>query len=319
MNLNNFTIEVIIPIFNEEESIPNLISELVKERNFCANRFKNYEISFCFINDGSSDRSLDLLKNYLKDYSAFKILNLSRNFGHQGALAAGFSCLSTDFVIVMDADLQDPPNLIGKFIEKIEQNNELDVIHAVRTQRNGEGHFKKISSSIFYKIFNHLSAFKSTQNSGDCKLYSRRIIELFNKHSGKDLYYRGMSDFLGFNHSEIQYVREEREFGVTKYPLNKMISLATKAILNFSEKPLSFFGKMYLRISYTIMAFVLAIAIYEKYTNGAVQGWTSLVFIISTFNILQALFLYIISIYIAKLTRETSSFPNFLIQEEYHS
>lgn len=313
------TIQVIIPIFNEEESIPILIKELAKERDYCQDKFENYEISFCFVNDGSTDNSLNLLKFFLTDLRNSKIINLSRNFGHQGALAAGFSRVTSDYVVVMDADLQDPPNLIRKFIKKIDISGKVDVIHAVRIKRKGESIFKKLSASLFYKIFNYLSPFKSTENSGDCKLYSKRIIDLFNKHSGKDLYFRGMSDFLGYSHQRITYTRENREWGTTKYPLSKMMALATKAVLNFSEKPLSFLGKIYLRSSLIIFLVVLGISFLEKLNNGAVKGWTSLVFIISTFNILQGIFLYIISVYIAKITRETSAFPVFLIDEEFIS
>lgn len=195
--------EIIIPFFNEEESISVLVEKLNDERDYCLKKFKNVEIHFCFINDGSSDDSLNILSKSLKKSQdlRFKILNLSRNFGHQNALAAGFVKSHTDYVIVMDADLQDPPYLIRQFIKKIIENPSLDIIHAVREERKEESLSKKILAKIHYKIFDYLTTLNSTLNSGDCKLYSKRIIELFNKYSGKELYYRGMSDFLGFNHS----------------------------------------------------------------------------------------------------------------------
>ena len=307
-------VEIIFPIYNEELNIKYLISSLYKYLYSNNNILLNEnEFHLIFVNDGSSDNSLIELIKEAKCLTNYKIIDLTRNFGHQNALSAAFTLSNSDVVIVMDADLQDPLFLIEKLLEKF--IDDVEIVHAVRVKRDGETFLKKITADIFYRLFSKLTTFSVTRNSGDCKLYSKKVISLFNSVQKQDLFFRGLSNFFGFKSDTVVYNRDSRKYGTTKYPYSKLIGLASKAVINFPEKLLIYFGNFYMLVSFLLFLFVMGLSIYEKITNGAVKGWTSLITTISMFNLLNTSFLYIIGLYIAKITKNTINYPNFVISK----
>jgi dolichol-phosphate mannosyltransferase len=305
-------VEIVFPIYNEALNIKYLIDSIDAYLKECK-KLNKYEFIFTFVNDGSKDESLKYLICEAKRLIKYKIIDLSRNFGHQNALSAAFSISESDAIIVMDADLQDPLYLIELLLEKF--NNDVEIVHAVRLKRDGETYFKKMTANLFYSIFSKLTSFPVTIDSGDCKLYSKRVINDFNQIRKHDLFFRGLSNYLGYKSESVFYKREPRKFGSTKYPFSKMLEFASRAILNFSEKPLIYFGNFYIIISSLLFLLLVSISIFEKVTNGAVKGWTSLIMVITTFNLLNSVFLYLIGIYIAKITKNIIDYPNFIINK----
>lgn len=307
-------IEIIFPIYNEAQNIDYLVDSIFEYINQNQNQvLLNNKFSFTFVNDGSSDNSLQYLIEKTPKLSNYKIIDLTRNFGHQNALSAAFSVSEADAVIVMDADLQDPLFLIELLLEKFIGDTE--IVHAVRLRREGETFIKKKTAYIFYSIFSKLTNFEVTMDSGDCKLYSQKVVSHFNRVQKQDLFYRGLSNYFGYKSDIVYYNRESRRYGTTKYPFSKMISFASKAVINFSEKPLVYFGNFYIIVSFLLFFLVTSISIYEKLNNGAVKGWTSMITVITTFNLLNSTFLYIIALYIAKITKNTINYPNFIISK----
>lgn len=232
MKKNLELLSIIIPIYNEEEIILNTYKNL-KEILI----YNNYNYEIIFINDGSKDNSLNILKFQIcKNDNNCKIINFSRNFGQQKAISAGLNYCNGDCIIIMDADGQDPPEIIPKMITLWQ--NENDIVYAKRNKRKGETFFKKFTAKYFYKILNILSDIKIPKDTGDFRLIDRKVCENFNKFKEKDKYIRGIIAYEGFNSIELKYDRPKRLKGETKYTLKKMIKLALDGIYSFSYKPL---------------------------------------------------------------------------------
>lgn len=222
-------ISVIIPIYNEAENIDYLIERLRKV-------FQDRKYEFIFVNDGSYDKSLQILKEYSKQDDKIKLLSFARNFGHQIAVTAGIDHCTGDAAIIIDADLQDPPELIPELISKWEEGYE--VVYAQRQKRKGESIFKKITASAFYRILRKLTRINIPVDTGDFRLIDRKIIEVLKNMPEKNRFIRGMVAWSGFNQTGIEYVRDKRHKGETKYTLSKMLKLALAGLTSFSKTPL---------------------------------------------------------------------------------
>ena len=205
---------IVIPIFNEEETLPALFDAL------CQTIAKlDGQAEVIFVNDGSRDKSLDILRNKHVLFPNFKIINLSRNFGHQVAVTAGIDFAEGDAVVIMDADLQDPPEVILELIKKWRDGYE--VVYAIRAKRKGESFFKKITASLFYRLLRNISKTDTPVDVGDFRLVDRKAIKAFRRFREHNRYVRGMFSWLGFKQTGVVYQRNERYAGETKYPLTK--------------------------------------------------------------------------------------------------
>lgn len=303
-------IAIVIPSFNEES---NLIVMLEALKNVCSKM--NYSFSFVFVDDGSSDKTISILKELsVKENNLFYV-ELSRNFGHQNALKAGIDLVKDthDAIISMDGDLQHPPALIPTIISYWESGN--DVVYTIREEDKNLSYFKNKTSNLFYKLMNKLADVKFEPGTADFRLIDRKVAEVFSNLNENELFIRGLINWLGFTQIGIPYKPHARFSGQSKYTLSKMIRFAIQGITSFSTKPLYF--AIVLGISLTSFAFLfyLIYILYSLYFGHVISGWTSVISTIVFFGGLNLSILGIIGIYIGKIFIQSKNRPNYIIKE----
>ena len=305
---NEKTIDVVIPCFNEEENIDNFYQRLVTTLN----KIKiNYRI--IFVDDGSRDNTWEKILSLKKiDKNIFGI-KLSRNFGHQSALKAGLDSADSDYIFSLDADLQDPPELLEEMLVKLKKEN-LNVVNAKR-KKNNEKFFKKITSYIFYYILNKISKTKISQQVSDFRLIDKKVLEKLKNIDENDLFFRGLIPWLGFNTGEVFFDRQNRSKGETGWSINKMIDFAITGIFNFSNLPMKISFILTIMMSFVFIIFTVY-ALNSYFSGNVVRGWTSLVLIISFFNIIIFFVLGLISEYVGRIYFEVKKRPNYIIDEK---
>lgn len=304
-------LSIVIPMYCEEA----VVSE-------CYNRLKNmsitldgYSYELIFINDGSKDKTLELLQEIAKKDKNVKVISFSRNFGHQCAVTAGIKYVTGDAVVIIDADLQDPPELIPEMLKLWEDGN--DVIYAKRKTRKGESRFKLLTASMFYKTLNALSDVEIPQNTGDFRLVDRKVIDIINSMPEHNKFLRGLFSWVGFKQVPLEYERKERFAGKTKYPFNKMLKLALDGIISFSTKPLKVVGGLgicSLFISFLLLVYVIIAYIFKF--SGLTAGWTSIMVAITFFAGVQLLSIWVMSEYIARIYEESKKRPQYIVDKE---
>lgn len=301
-------ISVIVPIFNEEQNIDHLIERLMNIQN------KNVDFEFLFIDDGSYDNSLIKLTSYSKTNKNIKIVSLSRNFGHQSALTAGLDYSNGDYIAIIDADLQDPPELIYKMYLKAKEG--YDVVYGQRIKREGESWFKKKSASLFYNFFNKIIDIKIPPNTGDFRLITKRVKESLKSMPEKNKFYRGLIPWIGFKEISFEFERSPRYAGATKYPVKKMFNFAFNAIVSFSAKPIIFAVK--LGLAFLLVAFLLGLYfIYIKlFTELSVPGITSLVIILIFLSGIQIILIGLIGKYLSHIFEEVKNRPIYFVKSK---
>ncbi|MGL4873023.1 MAG: glycosyltransferase family 2 protein [Clostridium sp.] len=292
--------------------------ELVAQE--CYNRLKtvmdsieNIDYELIFINDGSTDKTLEILKSAASKDSNVKIINFARNFGHQVAVTAGLFNCSGDAVVIIDADLQDPPELIPQMLEKWKEG--FQVVYGKRGKRKGESKFKLITAKFFYKFLGKMSDIDIPKDTGDFRLIDKSVVEAFKSMPEQNRFIRGMISWIGFNQTYIEYTRDERFAGETKYPLSKMIKFASDGIISFSSKPLKLmtaFGTLAIIASF----FILIYALISKFFFDAGMGWTSLMCVMVFFGGVQLISLGIIGEYIGRIYDESKRRPLYLIKDK---
>ncbi|MBN2557949.1 MAG: glycosyltransferase family 2 protein [Clostridia bacterium] len=302
---------IVIPLYNEEEVIGECIRRVV---SVCDGIDGECEI--IFVNDGSADRTLELAANACKSDKRIKLISFSRNFGHQIAITAGMDNAAGDAVIVMDADLQDPPEVITELIEKY--NEGYDVVYAVRAQRKGETVFKKLTAKAFYRFLRYMCNIDIPVDTGDFRLISRKVCNVMKTLTERNRYVRGLVSWVGFRQAAVEYVREERFAGETKYPLKKMIKLSLDGITSFSSKPLTM-SKNLGFIAAAAGFIYMIVVILQKFVFGkTVQGWASLAVLILLMGGIQLIMLGITGEYIARIFDESKNRPLYIIDEKYN-
>ena len=240
---------------------------------------------------------------------------MSRNFGHQAAVTAGLKYATGDAVVIMDADMQDPPEIILEMISLWEQGNE--VIYAKRKARKGETVFKLFTAKMFYKILNGLSDVEIPKDTGDFRLADKKVIDVINSLPEHNKFLRGLFSWVGFKQIPIEYERKERLAGKTKYPLKKMIKLASDGIISFSTKPLKLLGILGgISIFISIIILVYALISYIFKLNQLTAGWTSLMVTITFLGGMQLLSIWLISEYIGKIYDESKGRPEYIIDKK---
>jgi len=246
-------LSIIVPVYNEEASLPDLVRRIAST---LAGEAERYEYEVIFVNDGSTDRSDAVLEDICRN-SIFKSVTFTRNFGHQTALLAGLQFATGDVLITIDSDLQDPPEVIPSLLRGFERG--FDVVHAVRSQRLGEGRLKKWFATIFYRFFQRAVNFEVPVDSGDFRLISRRVKEQVIAASESSQYLRGQIAWFGYSSTSVQYQRQSRTYGETKYPFRKSLSLAANAVISLSGLPLRLATVASLLLSITLLTVVMII------------------------------------------------------------
>ena len=300
---------VIVPMFNEEAVIQETYKRLTE---IMMQTREEYEI--IFVNDGSRDRTSEIVTMLCEQDAHIRMLNFSRNFGHQIAITAGMDYAAGQAIVVIDADLQDPPEVILQMIAKWKEG--FDVVYGRRSERKGETWFKKLTARMFYRLLRYMTNVEIPVDTGDFRLIDRKVLEVMRKFTEKNRYVRGLVSWIGFKQTEVLYVREERFAGETKYPLRKMIRFAMDAITSFSYKPLKL--ATYLGFIMSMISFVYLIyALYTKlFTTRAEPGWTSTVAINLFFNGIMFIILGVIGEYVGRIYDESKNRPLYIIRDE---
>ena len=297
-------ISYIFPIYNEEETI-NLLYETVAK--VIKPLEKTYAFELLFVNDGSKDSSLPLLWELAEKDPRVTVVDLSRNFGHQIAVTAGIHEAEGDALIIMDSDLQDPPSVSLELIKKWEEG--YDVAYAQRRSRKDTA-FKKATASLFYRTLQRLADIDIPRNTGDFRLISRKVADELNRYGEHNRFLRGMVSYVGFKQVGVEFDRDERHAGVSKYPLRKMLRLAADGIISFSSAPL----KLISRIGYTISLFSVIAILYVLtvrlvFPETVVEGWAFTVISIFFVGGVQMTMLGVIGSYIGRIYTEVQGRP----------
>jgi glycosyltransferase involved in cell wall biosynthesis len=298
---------IVVPVFNEEAALPILLKRL--DTLMAA---LDAPAETIFVDDGSTDCSSIVLRARAKDDPRYRYIRLTRNFGHQIAITAGMDAANGEAVIVMDADLQDPPEVVHEMIARWKQGHE--VVYARRVSRDGESTFKRWTATAFYKLLSRLSSVDIPQDVGDFRLIDRRVLEVFRAMPEQDRFVRGMFAWLGFRQTAVEFHRPARAAGVTKYPLWKMLRLAANGLIGFSDAPL----KLAIWLGLAVSAFALCYGLYaiERYlTNEAVAGWTSTIVIVSLLCGINLLMTGIVGLYIGRIYAEVKRRPLYVVDQ----
>ena len=304
-------ISVIVPMYFEEA----VVSECYSRLKEVLINLKKYEYEIIFVDDGSRDQTLTILEKIALANKNVKIISFSRNFGHQAAVGAGLRYSTGDAVIIIDADLQDPPELIPQMIELWENGN--DVIYAKRKSREGETKFKLFTAKMFYRILNDLSDVSIPKDTGDFRLADRKVVDVINSLPEHDKFFRGLFSWVGFKQAPIEYERKERFAGETKYPLNKMIKLAKDGIFSFSTKPLRFVTKLgIISMIISILILIYSLLSFAFDWNNLTAGWTSIMVTITFFAGVQLISLGMIAEYIGRIYEESKNRPSYIINKK---
>jgi polyisoprenyl-phosphate glycosyltransferase len=299
-------LSVVAPVYNEEELV-----ELFVERAGAA--VGDYPYELVIVNDGSSDRTAELLDQIAAQDPRVRVVHLSRNFGHQAALTAGLEHAVGDVVAMIDADLQDPPELIPRMVGEWERGN--DVVYAVRKQREGETAFKLATASWFYKLFNKLAQVDLEPNSGDFRLLDRRALEALLSMTERSRFLRGMTVWVGFQQTAVEYERDARHAGETKYTLRKMLRFSLDAIASFSHLPLqlaTYVGLLSAGVAFIAIPVVIVLRIFDSY----LPGFGSITIAILLLGGIQLIALGVIGEYVGRIYDEVKHRPLYIVREE---
>jgi len=305
-------VSVIIPCYNEELVIRESYNRLKEALE--SHEFNNFEL--LFVNDGSHDKTADILREIASDEKRIRVLTFSRNFGHQAAVTAGLNACSGDLAIIIDADLQDPPEVIPEMID-LHQSEQCNVVYGVRKSRKGEGLVKKQTAKAYYRILNYLSDIPLPVDTGDFRLIDRKVIDAFNSLDEKNKYIRGLIGWIGFKQCPLYFTRDARFAGETKYPLRKMLKFAAVGLFYFSKKPLKIattigFFSILVGLALAIWAFIHVVFGF----GDLVSGWTSTIIIIIFFGGVQLLTIGVLGQYIGSLFDEVKNRPEYIIDEK---
>jgi len=301
------SISIIIPVCNERGNLPILIEELEKVCSALP-----YTYSFVFVEDSSTDGTLEYIREQAKLHSHIFYVSLTKSFGHQNALKAGLDRVHSDAVIMMDGDMQHPPSLIPELVRQWEAG--YDIVYTIRNDHKDISLWKKKTSRIFYDVINNLSDIDIEPGTADFRLMDKKTVSVFRSFQETDLFLRGLIKWMGFTQIGIEYTSGIRNSGQTKYSLKKMIRFALQGITSFSTKPL--YIAAYLGLFFSLSSTIYIPYIIYAYTFGhSVSGWGSLIATIAFFGGLQLMILGIIGIYIGKIYMQGKNRPHYIVKE----
>jgi dolichol-phosphate mannosyltransferase len=300
-------ISVVAPVFNEHGTL----AELHRRLTATLAELGPYEI--VLVDDGSSDGSWERLLELAASDRHLRLLRLSRNFGHQAALSAGLDAARGEAIVLMDADLQDPPEVIPQLVAKWREG--FDVVYAVRANREGEPRLRLASISLFYGLLHRITATSIPQNAGDFRLLSRRAADAIAAMPERARFLRGMTSWIGYRQTGVPYRREARYAGESKYPARKLVRLAFDGITSFSTAPI----KLVTAIGFALVVFCVGVLVWTLYvrffTDNHPQGWTSVIAVVLLLGGVQLLSLGVIGQYVARIFDETKQRPLYFVEE----
>src|SRR5205809_933451 len=299
-------LSVVAPVYNEEE----LVGEFVAR---AAAAVADYEYELVLVNDGSGDRTAELLDRLSSVDPRVRVIHLSRNFGHQAALTAGLEHAAGDVVAMIDADLQDPPELIPDMVAQWSQG--ADVVYAVRRQRDGESAFKLATASWFYKLFDKLAQVDLEPNSGDFRLLDRRALDALLSMTERSRFLRGMTVWVGFKQTAVQYEREARHAGETKYTMSRMLRFSLDAIASFSHVPLqlaTYAGILSAGVAFVAIPVVIILRLLDSY----LPGFGAITIAVLLLGGIQLIALGVIGEYVGRIFDEVKHRPLYIVREE---
>ena len=302
-------LSIVVPCFNEEACLPVLHERLTSAARDAVG--DDYEV--VLVNDGSRDGSWAIMRQLAGDDTHLLAVNLSRNHGHQLALTAGLDLASGDAILVIDADLQDPPELLGPMLATMREES-ADVVYGVRKSRAGETAFKRATAHGFYRLLSRATDVDIPLDTGDFRLMSRRALDVLLAMPEQARFIRGMVAWIGFRQVPFAYDRAERLVGETKYPLRKMVRFALDAITGFSSAPLKLASHVGIGLSIGSVLLVLYL-IYAWLTGLSIQGWTSLMLVVVVIGAAQMFVLGLMGEYIGRLYNESKRRPLYIVQE----
>jgi len=304
-------LSIIVPCYNEE-----LVIDESYRRIKTVLQSLSIPAGIIYVNDGSLDNTRTLLDKIAASDSQVKVIHFSRNFGYQPAVTAGINNCDTDLAIILDADMQDPPELIPRILELQKEAN-ANVVYCVRKSREGEGFFKLLTAKLFYRVLNRMSDINFPLDTGDFRLIDRKVMDQFNGLKEKGKYVRGLISWVGFKQVPLYYEREARIAGETKYPFSKMIKFASMALLYFSKKPLK------LAMGLGFVAVIVGIILAVWFTLGKIygfsnaeSGWTSIITAVIFFGGVQLITVGVLGQYIGILFDEIKARPEYIIDEK---
>jgi len=302
-------LSLIVPVYNEEKNL-----SLFFERSHKVLESLLIPFEIIFINDGSKDESLALIKSFSKNYDSIRFIDLSRNFGHQIAVSAGLDYAKGDIICIIDADLQDPPELIPVMLDKMRSGYE--VVYAKRKTRQGESIFKTWSAKMFYRILSRLTTIEIPLDSGDFRLFDKKVLDVIRQMPEKNKFLRGQIAWAGFEQTYVEYDREARHAGETGYDFRKMLRLALDGITSFSNAPLKLVT--YFGVIVSVFAFIATLfVLYSIYViKSFVPGWGSLLISILFIGGVQMIAIGIIGEYLSRMNQNLLNRPLYVVREK---
>ena len=306
-------LSVVVPLYNERGNVVPLLERL----GAVTQRLRDaYDFEIVLVNDGSTDGTLTAIRGEMQRRPHMVLVNLSRNFGHQLAATAGMEIARGDGIVLMDGDLQDPPELIDAFVRKWREG--YDVVYAVRRSRQGESRFKVWTARMFYRVIKRLTKVSIPLDTGDFRLMSRRVVEALRRSPERHRFLRGMVSWVGFNQVAVEYDRDVRHAGTTKYPLPKMIRFAMDGITSFSDIPLrfaSYFGFTVSAVAFIYALIVVAFKLFSLKPPGYTPGWASTIVAVLFLGGVQLMSLGILGEYLGRVYDEVKGRPLYLISD----
>lgn len=307
------TLSLVLPIYNEEAVLPELHARLQAFLGELTTSGRIESAEVLFVNDGSRDRSMQLLREYAAADPRYRVLSLARNFGHQKAITAGIDRARGEAVVIMDADLQDPPHVVVQMLDKWREG--FDVVYAKRGTRVGESWFKLATAALFYRVFALLIPISVPLDTGDFRLMGRNVVRSLRRLRETHRFVRGMVSWVGFRQTAVVYDRAARFAGETKYPLRKMLAFAADGIASFSVAPLRF--ATWIGVLSGLLSVVYAAAsVFAYYVLGRnVPGWTTLVLLIVFSFSVQMFLIGILGDYVGRIYEEVKRRPLYIVAE----
>ncbi len=300
-------IDIVIPLYNEEGNVLCLADVLTRELEKTG-----YPYTVIFVDDGSSDNTLELLQRLAVKDNRIRYISLSRNFGHQNALKAGLDHADGSCVIMMDGDMQHPPEVLHEMLQKWKAG--YDVVYTLRKPSEDIGFMKRGSSDMFYKFMNTMSNIEMEQGSADFRLMDKKVMDVFRQFNESDPFLRGLVKWVGFRQIGLTYEAAVRNHGKSKYSVKKMVKFAVQGITSFSTKPLyiaAYIGIIFALLSTLYIPYIA----YSYFSGRSISGWTSLIVTVAFLGGLQLMILGIIGIYLGKLFMQSKHRPNYIIKE----
>jgi len=302
------SLSLVLPVFNEEPVIDELARRLSA---FLAELDESWEV--VFVDDGSTDRSFEMLAELCRQDERYRLVRLSRNFGHQLAITAGLDCARGEAVVVMDADLQDPPEVVREMLAKRREG--YDVVYGVRSRREGEGLFKRATAALFYRVLRGMVGVPIPLNAGDFRLMSRRVVLAMRALREANRFVRGMVAWVGFRQTSVTYVRKGRAAGSTHYPLRRMIRFALDGILSFSTLPLRM--AIWLGAAAGLIGIGVALwAIVAHLQGHTLPGWATLMVVVALASSAQLMMTGVLGEYVGRIYDEVKRRPLYVVMDE---